>query len=419
MLHALLEAHRRLNPFTTPETRRFALLFAVVYFAQGMWYLPNQAIAIVLKDAGLTAGGVANFFAIATAPWLVKPLYGLVSDFFPLWGRRRQSYFLLTTSLAAAAGFTLAVTGTRDYWPLLAGFAVMGFGLAFTDVLTDALMVENGRRLGVTGAFQSMQWAAIYVSAILVGEIGGRLAEARGLPLAFTLAAGFPLLSLAMAATFLREPRTRVDRAVLRQTLLAVRDALGARDVWVVGGFIFFFMFSPSFGPGFLFYQTDQLGFSQQFIGRLTALQALGSVGGALTYAPLSRRWPLRRSIVVTIGLSAAGTLAYLLYRGPWSAIAIDFVYGWVYMVTTLAFLELAAKACPPHVEGTFFALMTSVYNAGTQLSQWTGGHLYDKIGFTSLVLISTVTTLLAWFLVPLVRIDAIEAKARAEAAAV
>ena len=37
----------------------------------------------------------------------------------------------------------------------------MGFGLAFTDVLTDALMVENGRGLGLTGAFQSVQWAAI------------------------------------------------------------------------------------------------------------------------------------------------------------------------------------------------------------------------------------------------------------------
>jgi len=419
MLHALLEIHRRLNPFTTPEARRFALLFSVVYFAQGMWYLPNQTITIVLKDAGFTAGGVANFFVVATAPWLIKPLYGLISDFFPLFGRRRQSYFMLTTSMAATAGLALAVSGTRDDWPLLVGFTVMGLGLAFTDVLTDALMVENGRRLGLTGAFQSMQWAAIYVSAILVGEVGGRLAETRSLVPAFVLAAAFPLLSLVTAATFLREPRVPADRAALRSTLLAVRGALRTRHVWVVSGFIFFFMFSPSFGPGFLFYQTDRLGFSQQFIGRLAALQALGSVVGALTYAPLSRRWPLKRSIVVTIGLSAAWTLVYLLYRGAWSAVAIDLVYGWVYMVTTLAFLELAAKACPRHVEGTFFALMMSVYNAGVQLSQWTGGHLYDAIGFEWLVVISTVTTLLAWFLVPLVRIDDIEARARGEAVTV
>ena len=44
MLHAI----RRLHPFTTPESERLALLFAIVYFAQGMWYLPNQTLTIVL-----------------------------------------------------------------------------------------------------------------------------------------------------------------------------------------------------------------------------------------------------------------------------------------------------------------------------------------------------------------------------------
>jgi predicted MFS family arabinose efflux permease len=98
--------------------------------------------------------------------------------------------------------------------------------------------------------------------------------------------------------------------------------------------------------------------------------------------------------------------------------VAIDVVYGWVYMITTLAFLELAAKACPRHVEGTFFALLMSVYNAGSQVSQWSGGHLYDRVGFMPLVVISSVFTILTLLLVPLVRIGTIEARARAEAAA-
>ena len=37
----------RLNPFTTPEARRLGVLFGVVYFAQGMWYLPNQAVTVL------------------------------------------------------------------------------------------------------------------------------------------------------------------------------------------------------------------------------------------------------------------------------------------------------------------------------------------------------------------------------------
>jgi predicted MFS family arabinose efflux permease len=294
-------------------------------------------------------------------------------------------------------------------------FTAMGLGLAFTDVLIDALMVENGRRLNLTGAFQSVQWAAIYTSSILVGVAGGWMAEGRRLAMTFVVAALFPLLSLGMAGSVVREPRARADRAALRERIRAVREALRSREVWLVAGFIFFFVFSPSFGPGFLFYQTDRLGFSQQFIGTLGALQSVGSVLGALCYAPLSRRWPLRRTINVTIGLSTAWTLVYLLYRGPWSGGAIDFTYGWVYMVTTLAFLDLAAKACPREVEGTFFALLMSVYNAGSQVSQWAGGHLYDMIGFEQLVLISSLATALTWLLVPLVHIEAIEDRARSQ----
>ena len=414
----MLDALRRLHPFKTPDSQRYAILFAVVYFAQGMWYLPNQTITVVMKDAGFSAGMVANFFVVSTFPWLIKPVYGILSDFFPLLGRRRLSYLVLTSSLAGAAGFALGVTGTSEYRPLLVLFTAMGLGLAFTDVLVDALMVEHGRRLNLTGAFQSVQWAAIYVSAILVGLGGGWMAERRRLGLAFLLAAVFPLLSLVMAAAVVREPRARADRAAMIERLRAVRGALRAREVWVVAAFLFFSVFSPLFGPGFLYYQTDRLGFSQQFIGTLGALQSFGSVLGALTYAPLSRRWPLRRTINVSIGLSTLATLVYFLYRGPASAVGIDFTYGWVYMVTTLAFLDLAAKSCPSHVEGTFFALLMSVYNAGVQLSQWAGGHLYDAVGFERLVLLSTVTTALTWLLVPLVRIEAIEARVRAEAAA-
>ena len=92
----------------------------------------------------------------------------------------------------------------------------------------------------------------------------------------------------------------------------------------------------------------------------------------------------------------------------------IDFTYGWIYMVTTLALLDLAARACPTHVEGTFFALLMSVYNAGIQGSQWTGGHLYDSVGFQRLVLISTAATLLTFILVPFVHVDRIEAESSA-----
>ena len=421
----------RLNPFKTPDSKRLAVLFAVVYFAQGMWYLPNQTITIVLKDRGLSAGQVADFGLITIIPWFIKPLYGLLSDFVPLFGRRRQSYFLLTSALAGVAGLALAWgdwIAHGEIWTfdlfglttftLVEGvvlFTVMALGLAFTDVLTDAMMVENGRPRGLTGAFQSVQWAAITLASVLVGELGGNLAETRSLRAAFLLAACFPLMSLGMGTSFMRETPTRANRAAFVQTWTAIVVTLRGREIWLVAGFIFFFWFSPSFGPAFLYYQTDTLKFSQQFIGRLAALGYMAGVVGALVYAPLSRRLPLQRIINYSIAMGVVGTLAYLVYRDATSAVVITIVFGAISMVVNLAFLDLAAKACPRYVEATFFAALTSVYNLGTQLSENVGARLYDVVGYEPLVYIATAMTALTWLLVPLVRIDRIEAKAREE----
>jgi MFS family permease len=409
----------RLHPFRTLDAQRLALLFAVVYFSQGMWYLPNQTITVVLKERGLSAGQVAGFFSITLIPWVIKPVYGLISDFVPLFGYRRKSYFLLSSGLGAVAGAVLAFMPHHEYWPLAVFFTVMGLGLAFTDVLTDALMVESGRPRGLTGAFQSVQWASINTATILVGIVGGYFAAKRELHTVFALAACFPVVSFAMAFLFVHESPARSERAAFLETWAAIRAALRGRDVWVVAGFILFWTFSPSFGPALLFYQMDKLGFSQQFIGFLGSLAGVGFIVGAIIYAPLSRRVPLKRLINLSVGISVAATLAYLLYRGRTSAMVIDITFGCLGMITQLALLDLAAKSCPKRVEATFFALLMSIFNLGTQGSQVVGGYLYDILGYVPLIFISAAATAATWLLVPLVKVERIEAKARAETGAV
>ena len=416
----MLERVARWHPFQTQEARRFAVLFAVVYFAQGMWNLPVQTMTLVLKERGLSSAAVADFFLLSTIPWVIKPAYGFLSDFVPLGGRRRKSYFLLAAGLASLCGFLLALSADHGYWRLAWLYTAMGFGLAFVDVLADAIMVETGKPRGLTGAFQSVQWAAISVATLVVGVLGGWLAHVRGLRLAFVLAAVFPLVSFTMVLAFLHEPRGRFDRTGARRALAAVREAAARRDVWAVAAFIFCSSFNPLFGPSFLYYQTDVLHFDQRLIGVLGSLTAIGSIAGAAVYAALARRVPLRRLLIWTIGGGVLGTGMYLGYRGPVSAVVIDTLYGVLFMLLQLSQLDLSAKACPRRVEGTFFALYTSVYNGAAQLSTNVGGRLYDTLGFAPLVLISTAMTAVAWLLLPLVSVERIEADAeRADAPAV
>ncbi|MBK9661973.1 MAG: folate/biopterin family MFS transporter [Nitrosomonas sp.] len=407
-----------LHPFKTAETRRLAILFAVIYFAQGMSALPNQVISISFKDRGFEADDVAFFFLLTSMPWFIKPVYGLISDFLPLFGQRRKSYLLLTSALACIAGLIAAFSSHYTYWELAVLYTMMGLGLAYNDVLTDALMVESGKLNGLTGAFQSVQWTAVTGASIIVGLLGGYFAEHRNLQAAFAFSAIFPFIVLIMAVFFVREKHIAPGKGEFKEIWAALRAGFGERSVWLVGAFIFLFNFSPSFGPAFFYYQTDVLGFGQQYIGVLSSIGSTASIAGAFIYAPLSRVMPLRRLINLAIGLSVLTLLAYLAYRGETSAIFIHIIWGVTGMITMLAFLDLAARACPKRAEATFFALLMSVFNLGSLASQNVGAHLYTELGegpsaYLWLVIISTIATAAIWLLVPLVHIERIESHAR------
>src|SRR5205814_8907330 len=162
----------------------------------------------------------------------------------------------------------------------------------------------------------SVHSACITVATVLVGLLGGYFAEHRSLQAAFLLAAAFPVVSLLMGVFLVREPRSRFDAAALRETWRAIREALVHRDMWVVAGFILFWTFSPSFGPAFLYYQTDELKFSQQVIRALGSLAALAGVIAAAIYAPLSWRVPPRRLVdgaCVPVVVAVAASLHCLL----------------------------------------------------------------------------------------------------------
>src|SRR5258705_1729240 len=108
------DGETRPGPFSSPEARRLALLFAIVYFAQGMVYLPDQVVSIVFKERGLTAGQLATFTWVITIPWFIKPVYGLLSDFVPIAGTRRRSYFLIMAALATVSAIARSEEHTSE-----------------------------------------------------------------------------------------------------------------------------------------------------------------------------------------------------------------------------------------------------------------------------------------------------------------
>src|SRR5215469_2831258 len=92
----------------TITVRHLLVFFALVYVVEGIGQiggLLSQPLNYYLKEVhGFTPVHVTAFVTIFNLPWIIKPLYGLISDFVPLFGYRRKSYLILV-NVAGIAGF--------------------------------------------------------------------------------------------------------------------------------------------------------------------------------------------------------------------------------------------------------------------------------------------------------------------------
>lgn len=390
------------------DLRRYYIFFALTYFVQGVTDLTsglaNQPVQYLLKEEmGLNAGQTGTFFAIIGLGWTIKPLYGMLSDFVPVARYQRKSYLLIMSAIGMASWLALSLLPPR-YESTLALLTLCAATLAFCDVMIDALMVEVGRPLGLTGSIQAVQWAAISVAFALAQLLGGYLATHMTPHEVFLIASAFPLFTFLGALGFVQEPRSALNRQTLKNTRDSLQQAARSRFLWIVAGFLFFWNFSPSLGTPLLYYQTDVLGFSKIFIGALGAISNATGILGALLFFVYGHRLRLRTGLQIAVGLGVLSTLSFLMMTGSLSAVVIFFFFGLLSQITHLAVLDLAARACPARAEGTVFALLMSCLNVGRSGANMFGGWLYDQLGLTPLIWVSAGFTALCWLAVPFLK---------------
>jgi len=176
----------------------------------------------------------------------------------------------------------------------------------------------------------------------------------------------------------------------------------------------------PSTDTVFLFFLNNDLGMGPEMLGRLRFAEAAASLGGIIIY----RTW-LKE--VATRKIFFGTTIAYLPFclvqmilvskiHRQWGIPDLALAFGDDVALTALgqlAFmptLTLAARLCPPGIEGALFATLMSVYNLARIVGQETGGLLTQLVGvtetdFTRLPLLLGICTILSLTPLPFLRV--------------
>jgi MFS family permease len=375
--------------------------------------LGGLPISLLLKDRlHASAQTLATFTAIAGTPFYLKPLVGLLTDASPVAGRRRRPYLLLAAGIGAGLWLLLGIT-PRHFTVLLAVSIAINMAVIVLGNTVGGLLVEVGQGHSATGRLGALRLVMTGFASVLAGIAGGWLATR---DLFWTAAAGSTLLCalFGVGVALLQE----TDRAIgvparnsVREQVMALRQA---RDLWTVLACFALLTVAPGFATPLLYFQTNTLRFSAQFIGNLGAVGAISGALGVALYVLLCRRFCVLSLFPILLLVHALGTLLFLLYRSAAMAILIQVLGGPVEAMVTVCGFDLASRAAPRRAATVGYALILSTVNLAAALSDILGSWLYTRHhwAFTDLVYLNSGTTLLA---LPVVRLLPASLTARRE----
>ncbi|MBV9863007.1 MAG: MFS transporter [Alphaproteobacteria bacterium] len=396
------------------QIRRLMLFFALVYAIEGVGQtdgLIAQPLNYFLKGSyGWSPVQVTAYLTVLNLPWIIKPLYGVVFDFIPLFGYRRKAYLILANAAAAGAYFWM----TRLAAPggLIVVLLLTAYAMAVASTLCGAVLVENGQRFGNSDVFVNQQWLWFNIAAMASALLGGALVEhlppESALHTAAAVIAVAPLAGVVGSALLIGEQQSPLDLGQLKATLRGFLSTFGRRELWLIAVFLFLYYFNPGLATPLYYYMTDNLKFSQQFIGVLGAVNSAGWIAGALFHRSVLGGLSARALLQLSIALGATTTAAFLLLDGEASAVLLNFASGVAGMIAFVATLTLAADYCPKRSEGFAFAALMSVTNLSAALSDNVGSFLYERAfanRLAPLIIVSAAFTVLALLFIPLLRL--------------
>lgn len=396
----------------TPEL----LAILMVYFVQGILGLARLAVSFFLKDdLGLTPAQVAAMMGIAALPWVIKPVFGFISDSVPIFGYRRRSYLVLSGILGCLAWVGMASI-VRTSLAATIAIVLSSLSVAISDVIVDSLVVERVRQESQSdaGSLQSLCWSATALGGIMTAYFSGWLLSHMSTQSVFLITATFPLLVSAVAG-LIADPKvkTQINLDSTKHQVRQLWQAITQKQILLPVIFVFLWQATPSSEAAFFFFTTNDLGFDPEFLGRVRLVTSLAALLGIWVFQRYLKAVPVRRIFLWSTLIAAALGMTTLLLvthanralgiNDQWFSLGDSLILTVMGQIAYMPVLVLAARLCPPGIEATMFALLMSVSNLAGLLSHESGALIMHWLGITEtnfqqlwlLVTIANLSTLL------------------------
>lgn len=365
----------------TPQSKatRFTM-FALLYFTQGtiLGYFASLN-ALYMLDNGLDMADVGIFSTIALIPFIIKILFGILSDRYNLFGLgHRKPYIFIGLLVQFACLIAVAnINPGKSYWVYVALAFLLQLGMAFYDTCTDGLALDITPE-SEKGILQGFMVGGRSVGVIVAASVAGFIAQHlswQGVFYFLAVLTLIPVPFLFIIKEIQKTPEMRFQwsafRAFKNTKVLAVA-AVGLIVFLVIVGSNQ--LVNPSFDA--------RLGIDLSTAGLLTTVWGLGCIAGALAGGRVMDKLGNKKALWLSILLVIPAMILLAVVANKPMMWAVIIFFGIAYGLSQAIYFALAMKYTQPAIAASMYSILMAVTNIGQGIGLGMGGGLANAAGY-------------------------------------
>jgi len=360
------------------------LLFTALYFVQGVitsyqlnFFKPH------MSGEGIDADRLAIVATLALVPFIIKIIYGIVSDRFNLFGKgHRVPYMIIGVAGCSVAFFIAYFIDPSANFAVLAGMVLLAtFMMALFDTTADAYAIEVIPPEDYSRV-QSFMTGGRASGLIILSFVFGLLAARFGFSVIFLVISVVMLFPLFLLFRIKESDQPSAHQSFDWRAFKVILNA----NYLLFGLFLILAWFFFQGIDGLVtFYMSSDLAANETTLGTYGTIKGIGMVLGAVGMSLIATRINLKAAAMTTLILVSVGGLILSFVTAANTLLILGLAWGIVVGLQWTAYATLAMGITDLRIAGSMFAIFQMMANIGMAGGEGVSTSLSNDIGFTAI----------------------------------
>ena len=138
-----MEEESEIDPKKKSKMTRNKISILLIGFYAGICVISDLAVKYYFKDKKkVETANLTRILIIFKIPYLIKPLYGLLLDFFPIFGYKKKSYLFICFLVNISSWYLFIISNDKNMYFSIICLLFIHISLSFTTVIGSAVQVD-------------------------------------------------------------------------------------------------------------------------------------------------------------------------------------------------------------------------------------------------------------------------------------